>query len=102
MKDELKRLEAFEHEEDKLPDKEVIIKTVQHWFDSGMNGSVLDLFPVVKHLSMNGVNRLKLYLVHIIVFHCREYPQNPYNDRMIFEAVESLSIKEQKEVIGIK
>ena len=102
MKDDLRKLEAFEYEEDKLPDKETIVKTVQHWFDSGMNGDVLDWFPVVKHLSPNGVNRLKLYLIHIIVFHCREYPQNLYNDRMIFEAVNNLSVKNQNEVIGIK
>jgi len=98
MKNELSNLEAFSMGDVKLPDKESMVKIIQNWICGEKKGGILDLFPVVKHVSSSGVNRVSLYIIYLIIEYCRDYPINSCNDQMIFDIINTLTIKEIDEV----
>jgi hypothetical protein len=64
----LKKLEAFQHEEMVVPPEEEICKKLFHWKkEENWNRNIEDVFPFLKNVSEAAQNRFRLYLIYLLI-----------------------------------
>lgn len=95
IQQDLSQLEAFQHEDVKVPSEEEICRKLFRWMKEGnLSLKLEDVFPFMRNLSEAGQNRFRLYLVFLL------NPSMDYERRLqaIFRIVKYRSIDE---VIGL-
>jgi hypothetical protein len=92
---DLSNLEAFRHEDTKIPPEEEICKKLFHWTKEGnWSREIEDVFPFLNNISEAAKDRFRLYLIFLLI------PIIGVDDccKLMFKIVKYRSVKE---VIGL-
>lgn len=95
IQQDLSNLEAFQHEGVNMPTHDEIVSKIELWVRYVKRGDILDMFPVSKHLSDAGKDRLRLHIIYLALIYTNTYKE------LIHLIMETCPYKTRQQVIGL-